>query len=319
MAVDKNDGDEAYSGTLLVRGKSYLEATRTGRSSAMGRLATMLTGIQAGKTPLERRVDQLGRQIARWVLGLAAALGVAGVLAEGLGRAPEIIVFAVALAVAAVPEGLPAVLTVALALGTRAHGPAARRRPATVRGRGARLGHGDRDRQDRDADREPMDFRTLDASDLPRCLRRHRPAQRADLPPVPAILWSWACCDMRRPGAWTSRGCATRSPHRCRAPFDSAWKFARVTVEERGQRVSLSQGRPRGHLRAARCRRGSARRGPRSPPAMPAKGFGSWPSPGARGRRKNTCPCSDWCCSGIRRGRRCRPPSPRRGRRGSAS
>ncbi len=83
----------------------------------MGRLATMLGDIQAAKTPLERRVDQLGRQIARWVLALAAVLGLLGIVAEGIGRAPEMIIFAVALAVAAVPEGLPAVLTVALALG----------------------------------------------------------------------------------------------------------------------------------------------------------------------------------------------------------
>jgi Ca2+-transporting ATPase len=81
------------------------------------RMATMLGDIQAAKTPLERRVDQLGRQIARWVLVLAVALGVVGVVAEGISRAPGIIIFAVALAVAAVPEGLPAVLTVALALG----------------------------------------------------------------------------------------------------------------------------------------------------------------------------------------------------------
>ena len=52
----------------------------------------------ATKTPLERRVDQLGRQIARWVLALAAALGVVGLLAEGIGRAPEMIIFAAALA-----------------------------------------------------------------------------------------------------------------------------------------------------------------------------------------------------------------------------
>jgi magnesium-transporting ATPase (P-type) len=66
IAVDKSDGDEAFSGTLLVRGKAFLEVTRTGRSSAMGRLATMLGDIQAAKTSLEPRVDELGRQLARW-------------------------------------------------------------------------------------------------------------------------------------------------------------------------------------------------------------------------------------------------------------
>jgi Ca2+-transporting ATPase len=94
IAVDKREGDEAFSGTLLVRGKAYLEVTRTGRSSAMGRLAAMLGDIQAAKTPLERRVDQLGRQIARWVLVLTVALGVVGIVAEGIGRAPTVIIFA---------------------------------------------------------------------------------------------------------------------------------------------------------------------------------------------------------------------------------
>src|SRR5688572_3301923 len=117
VPVDKGDGDEAFSGTLLVRGKTHLDVTRTGAASAMGRLATMLGDIRAATTPLERRVDQLGRQIAGWVLALAAALGVLGIVAEGVSRAPQSIIFAVALAVAAVPEGLPAVLTVTLALG----------------------------------------------------------------------------------------------------------------------------------------------------------------------------------------------------------
>jgi Ca2+-transporting ATPase len=62
VPLDKGDGGEAFSGTLLVRGKAYLHVTRTGASSAMGRLATMLGGIQAARTPLERRVDRLGHQ-----------------------------------------------------------------------------------------------------------------------------------------------------------------------------------------------------------------------------------------------------------------
>jgi Ca2+-transporting ATPase len=115
--VDKGDGDEALSGTLLVRGSGRLEVTRTGRDSALGRLGHLLGEIAATRTPLERRVDAMGKRIAAWVLGLAIGLVLLGVLAEGVARAPAVVVFAVALAVAAVPEGLPAVLTVALSLG----------------------------------------------------------------------------------------------------------------------------------------------------------------------------------------------------------
>ena len=181
IAVDKSDGDEAFSGTLLVRGKAYLEVTRTGRSSAMGRLATMLGDIQAAKTPLERRVDQLGRQIARWVLILAVALGVLGILAEGRRPRTGIIIFAVALAVAAVPEGLPAVLTVALALGVErmARHRAVVRRLSAVEALGSvtviatdKTGTLTESR---------MDVRTLDASDLPRALAAIVLANDADL------------------------------------------------------------------------------------------------------------------------------------------
>jgi P-type Ca2+ transporter type 2C len=181
IAVDKSDKDEAFSGTLLVRGKAYLEVTRTGRSSAMGRLATMLGDIQAAKTPLERRVNQLGRQIARWVLLLAAAIGVVGIVAEGIGRAPEMIIFAVALAVAAVPEGLPAVLTVALALGVErmARHRAVVRRLSAVEALGSvtviatdKTGTLTESR---------MDVRSLDASDLPRALAAIVLANDADL------------------------------------------------------------------------------------------------------------------------------------------
>ena len=117
VPVEKADGGDVFSGTLLIRGSACLTVVRTGAESATGRLAAMLGAIRPVKTPLERRVDVLGRQVARWVLLLATTLAVLGSVAEGAARAPEIILFAVALAVAAVPEGLPAVLTVTLAMG----------------------------------------------------------------------------------------------------------------------------------------------------------------------------------------------------------
>jgi Ca2+-transporting ATPase len=90
VPVDKGQEEEAFSGTLLVRGNTVLEVTRTGPQSAMGRLATMLGDIELSKTPLERRVDVLGQRIARWVLILTALLVVKGVMAEGLSRAPRV-------------------------------------------------------------------------------------------------------------------------------------------------------------------------------------------------------------------------------------
>jgi Ca2+-transporting ATPase len=252
IAVDKRDGDEAFSGTLLVRGKAYLEVTRTGRASAMGRLASMLGDIQAAKTPLERRVDQLARQIARWVLALAAALGLLGVMAEGVSRAPEMIIFAVALAVAAVPEGLPAVLTVALALGVErmARHRAVVRRLSAVEALGSvtviatdKTGTLTESR---------MDVRTLDASDVPRALAAIVLANDADLTtgagdPLELGL-------LRHAAAHGADVTQLRAEHPTVAarPFDSAWKFARVTVREHGRLVSYLKGAP--EVLFGRCR-----------------------------------------------------------------
>ena len=244
IAVDKGDGDDAFSGTLLVRGKTYLAVTRTGASSAMGRLATMLGDIQATATPLERRVDQLGRQIARWVLTLAAILGLLGVVAEGLDHAPEMIIFAVALAVAAVPEGLPAVLTVALALGVErmARHRAVVRRLSAVEALGSvtviatdKTGTLTEGR---------MDVRTLDAPDVPRALAAMVLVNDADLAtgagdPVDLGLLRYA-------EAHGVDGAQLRRDHPILAerPFDSAWKFARATVRENERLVSYLKGAP---------------------------------------------------------------------------
>ena len=68
-------------------------------------------------TPLERRLESFGVRIASWFLLLCAVLMVEGLIAQGLGRWTEVLLFAVAPAVAAVPEGPPAIMTLTLALG----------------------------------------------------------------------------------------------------------------------------------------------------------------------------------------------------------
>jgi Ca2+-transporting ATPase len=244
VPVDKSPEDEAFSGTLLVRGKTLLEVTRTGATSAMGRLATMLGGIELSKTPLERRVDALGHRIAQWVLVLAFVLGVLGIIAEGVSRAPQMVIFAVALAVAAVPEGLPAVLTVALALGVErmARNRAVVRRLSAVEALGSvtviatdKTGTLTENR---------MDVRSLDASDLTRALTATVLANDADLDtaagdPLDVGLLRYAAAQ----GVDVARIRRER-PVISDRPFDSAWKFARVTVREDGGAVSYLKGAP---------------------------------------------------------------------------
>ncbi|WP_337867741.1 cation-transporting P-type ATPase [Meiothermus sp.] len=117
LPVEKEAGQELFSGTLLVRGKAFAEVQRTGPQSALGRLAVLLGEIKAEPTPLEHDLHHFGNQVARWVLVLAGLLVLLGLFTEGVERLPQVFLFAVALAVAAVPEGLPAVLTLTLSLG----------------------------------------------------------------------------------------------------------------------------------------------------------------------------------------------------------
>jgi Ca2+-transporting ATPase len=117
LPVGKELGAELFSGSLVVRSKGYIEVTGTGARSTMGRLAGMIGGIESGKTPLERRLGEFGNQVAIAILGIGLLLTVGGLVVEGIGRLGQVVLFSVALAVAAVPEGLPAVLTLTLAMG----------------------------------------------------------------------------------------------------------------------------------------------------------------------------------------------------------
>jgi len=119
LPVEKGEGDELFSGTLLVQGSSELCVTRTGPASAMGKLAGALSGIETGKTPLERSMNDFGATIARYVAALSLLLIGFGLLADGLGRFNEVLMFAVAFAVAVVPEGMPAVVTLVLSFGVQ--------------------------------------------------------------------------------------------------------------------------------------------------------------------------------------------------------
>ena len=85
----------------------------------MGKLAGALSRIETGKTPLERRIDELGGRIAIFVGALSLLIVVAGLAVEGFSRFSAVIMFAVAFGVAVVPEGMPAVMTLVLSFGVQ--------------------------------------------------------------------------------------------------------------------------------------------------------------------------------------------------------
>ncbi|MBR7825599.1 cation-transporting P-type ATPase [Actinospica sp. MGRD01-02] len=104
------------AGTVVVRGRGLATVTATGADSAMGRIAALM-GSGPTLTPLQRRLVGVGRALAIAAVALCAV-----VLALGLARGQAVelmIVTAISLVVAAVPESLPAVVTLALALGAR--------------------------------------------------------------------------------------------------------------------------------------------------------------------------------------------------------
>ncbi|MCX4239226.1 cation-translocating P-type ATPase [Paraliomyxa miuraensis] len=119
LPIEKAGDEYVLSGTLAVRGSACIHITQTGLSSSMGKLAVRIGGIDTEPTPLERRLGVLGQRVALWVGGLAVLLTVLGIAINGWERLDHAILFAVALAVAAVPEGMPAMVTLALALGVR--------------------------------------------------------------------------------------------------------------------------------------------------------------------------------------------------------
>lgn len=104
-----------HMNTALTRGRAEAVVTATGMETSVGAIAEMLATGEEPQTPLQRQLDTLGKRLA--VIGLVAVT-VYVALALARGEAPsEIALRAVALAVATVPEGLPAVLALTLALG----------------------------------------------------------------------------------------------------------------------------------------------------------------------------------------------------------
>ena len=114
--------DSVFSGTAVTRGRGRALVTATGTRTEIGRIAALLAGATEEPTPLRRQIDRLSRWLGAVVVGLGVVV-VAAILAtseiDGFAGVLEALLVAVSLAVAAVPEGLPAILTVVLALGVQ--------------------------------------------------------------------------------------------------------------------------------------------------------------------------------------------------------
>jgi magnesium-transporting ATPase (P-type) len=118
-------GDRAnmvFSGTAVTRGRGRAVVTATGMDTEMGRIAALLGRTEEERTPLQREVDLVGRTLGLAVIAIAVVVVAAILVTSDIQRASdlvEVLLLGVSLAVAAVPEGLPAVLSVVLALGVQ--------------------------------------------------------------------------------------------------------------------------------------------------------------------------------------------------------
>lgn len=108
-------GNMVYMGTSVSTGKAKALVADTGMQTELGKIAGMVQDIEPEDTPLQKKLEQFGK----WIVGLCFILVAFVFLLEWLrgGKIIDVFLTSVSLAVAAIPEGLPAVVTIALALG----------------------------------------------------------------------------------------------------------------------------------------------------------------------------------------------------------
>ena len=105
-----------FTGTVVVYGRGKAVVTTSGMNTEFGKIAQMVQAAPQEKTPLERRLSNVGKWIGILALVIAVSVGVVGIVVE---QRPilEMVLWSISLAVAAVPEALPAIVTGALAIG----------------------------------------------------------------------------------------------------------------------------------------------------------------------------------------------------------
>ncbi len=116
LPVAKEQNAEIFGGTLVVKGRGHLTVQKTGMNTSFGQIAKTLSTVSADRTPLQKRLDVLGK-----VLSLIVVIGAISIIPIGILRGKELIpllLLAVSIAVAAIPQSLPTVITIALAIGT---------------------------------------------------------------------------------------------------------------------------------------------------------------------------------------------------------
>jgi Ca2+-transporting ATPase len=122
LAEDTPLGDRVnlvFQGTEVLQGRGTVVVTQTGMHTELGKIASMLQEVETEPTPLQQRMDQLSQTLVTGAMILVGVVVVGGMLVAGWSSWQQLLEVSLSMAVAVVPEGLPAVITVTLALGTQ--------------------------------------------------------------------------------------------------------------------------------------------------------------------------------------------------------
>jgi Ca2+-transporting ATPase len=122
LAAETSLGDRVnmlFTGTEVLQGRAKAIVTTTGMETELGKIAQMLQSVESEETPLQQRMNQLGKVLVTGSLILVGIVIAIGVIRSGWTRLRDLVEVSLSMAVAVVPEGLPAVITVTLALGTQ--------------------------------------------------------------------------------------------------------------------------------------------------------------------------------------------------------
>ncbi|MCR8526126.1 cation-transporting P-type ATPase, partial [Escherichia coli] len=109
--------DMVFAGTAISYGRGRAVVVATGMRTEFGKIAQLLQGVEQGRTPLQENLDKVGRTLAKAALVIVVVIVVLGLLRGQPWL--EMLLFGIALAVAVVPEALPAVVTISLAIGVQ--------------------------------------------------------------------------------------------------------------------------------------------------------------------------------------------------------
>ena len=114
---EKNGSDKVYSGTMVFSGKATVEVTETGMNTKMGKISGMIQQVKEESTPLQKKLAKMGTYIVIACVFICLIVTITGLIR---GEEPvNMLLTGISLAVAAVPEGLPAIVTISLALGVQ--------------------------------------------------------------------------------------------------------------------------------------------------------------------------------------------------------